>query len=97
MKPEIGNFYFLTYNRAKTPWLPTDKILFVQDNETFIKINLTEGAEYSSRWDRATRDAAIVSKIMKNKTLVEKLNRSIELGRDIVKAELPVGHPFRGE
>jgi len=88
IKPQVGNFYFLTYNRAKTPWLPTDKILFVRDEQSFIKINMTEGAEYSSRWDWATEDAVTISKLTKNKALVKKLNWSIELGRDIVKAEL---------
>jgi hypothetical protein len=97
IQPEIGTFYLLTYNKVKTPWLPTEKILFVQSDDTFIKINLLEGAEYSSRWDWATKDAVTITKLAKNKHLVSELNRSIQLGRDIVKAELPVGHPFRGE
>lgn len=95
IKPEIGTFYLLTYDRTKTPWLKTDAILYVQSDDTFIKINTIEGAGYSSRWDWATQDAVTISKLAKNKALVEKLNQSIELGRTIARAELPVGHPFR--
>lgn len=87
-KPQIGNFYLLTYSKVETPWLPAEKILFVQDEETFIKINTTEGAEYNSRWDWATENAVTILKLMENEALVEKLNRSIELGRIIEKAEL---------
>lgn len=87
-KPQVGNFYLLTYSKVQTPWLPAEKILFVQDEETFIKINTIEGAEYNSRWDWATEDAVTILKLMKNEALVEKLNRSIQLGRLTEKAEL---------
>jgi hypothetical protein len=95
IQPKIGTFYLLTFNKVKTPWLPTEKILFVQSDDTFIEINLLEGAGFHSRWDWATQDAVTISKLLTNKALVEKLNRSIKLGETIARAELPVGHPYR--
>ena len=87
IKPEIGTFYLLTYNKVKTPWLPTEEVLFVKDNQTFIKISISQGAGYSSRWDWATQDAVTINKLATNKALVEKLNQSIELGETIEQAE----------
>ena len=95
IKPEIGTFYLLTYDKTKHPWLPTEEVLFVKDNETFIKISISQGASFSSRWDWATKDAVTINKLAKNKKLVNDLNLSIEMGRTIARAELPVGHPFR--
>lgn len=97
IKPEIGTFYLLTYDKTKTPWLPTEQVLFVKDNETFIKISISQGAGFSSRWDWATENAVTISKLAKNKKLIDDLNLSVEMGRTIARAELPVGHPFRGE
>ena len=48
IKPEIGTFYLLTYDKTKTPWLPTEEVLFVKDNETFIKISISQGAGWIS-------------------------------------------------
>lgn len=95
IQPEIGTFYLLTYDKTKTPWLPTEEVMFVKDNETFIKISISQGAGYSSRWDWATKDAVTINKLAKNKKLVNDLNLSIQIGRTIARAELPVGHPFR--
>lgn len=87
MQPEIGTFYLLTYDKTKTPWLPTDEILFVKDENTFIKISISQGAGYSSRWDWATENAVTITKLAKNQHLVNQLNLSVEIGRDIAKAE----------
>jgi hypothetical protein len=87
IKPEIGTFYLLTYDKTKTPWLPTDEILFVKDENTFIKISISQGAGYSSRWDWATENAVTITKLAKNQHLVNQLNLSVEIGRDIAKAE----------
>jgi len=87
IKPEIGTFYLLTNDRTKTPWLQPEEILFVKDNKTFIKISISQGAGYSSRWDWATQDAVTITKLATNKHLLDKLNLSIEIGRDIAKAE----------
>ena len=95
INPEVGEYYLLKYDTKATPWLKTDRVVFVKDHDNFIKINLTEGACYSSRWDWATRDAVKIIKLRKNNILKNELNRSIELGRTIARAELPVGHPFR--
>jgi len=95
IQPEIGTFYLLTYNKVKTPWLPTEEVLFVKDNQTFIKISISQGAGYSSRWDWATQDAVTINKLAKNKKLVDDLNLSIEMGKTIARAELPAGHPYR--
>ena len=97
INPEVGEYYLLKYDTKATPWLKTDRVVFVKDHDNFIKINLTEGACYSSRWDWATKDAVTISKLAKNKKLVDDLNLSVEMGRTIARAELPVGHPFRGE
>jgi hypothetical protein len=88
IKPEIGTFYLLTYDKTKHPWLPTEEVLFVKDNETFIKISISQGAGFSSRWDWATEKAVTITKLAKNQQLVDKLNLSVEIGRDIAKAEL---------
>jgi len=93
-KPQIGAFYKLTHSKIKTPWLKDSTILFVQNTDSFVKINLTEGAGYSSRWDWATQDAVTIEQVFANRELIEKLNRSIELGRTIARAELPKSHPF---
>lgn len=95
INPEVGEYYLLKYDTKATPWLKTDRVVFVKDHDNFIKINLTEGACYSSRWDWATKDAVKIIKLRKNNILKNELNRSIELGRTIARAELPVGHPFR--
>ena len=95
IKPEIGTFYLLTYDKTKTPWLPTEQVLFVKDNETFIKISISQGAGFSSRWDWATKDAVAITKLEKTQELVDDLNLSVEMGRTIARAELPVSHPFR--
>jgi len=87
INPEVGTFYLLTYDRTQTPWQKTDRVVFVKDHDNFIKINLTEGAGYSSRWDWATQDAVTINKLATNKALVEKLNQSIELGETIEQAE----------
>ena len=87
IQPEIGTFYLLTYDKTKTPWLPTDEILFVKDENTFIKISISQGAGYSSRWDWATENAVTITKLAKNQHLVNQLNLSVEIGRDIAKAE----------
>jgi hypothetical protein len=87
MQPEIGTFYLLTYDKTKTPWLPNDEVLFVKDNETFIKISISQGAGYSSRWDWATENAVTITKLATNKHLLDQLNLSVEIGRDIAKAE----------
>lgn len=95
IKPEIGTFYKLSYDKTKTPWLRDSEVLFVKDNETFIKISISQGAGYSSRWDWATKDAVAITKLEKTQELVDDLNLSVEMGRTIARAELPVGHPFR--
>ena len=87
MQPEIGTFYLLTNDRTKTPWLQPEEILYVKDNETFIKISISQGAGYSSRWDWATENAVTITKLATNKHLLDKLNLSVEIGRDIAKAE----------
>ena len=87
IQPEIGTFYLLTNDRTKTPWLQPEEILFVKDNQTFIKISVSQGAGYSSRWDWATENAVTITKLATNKHLLDKLNLSIEIGRDIAKAE----------
>ena len=87
MQPEIGTFYLLTNDRTKTPWLQPEEILYVKDNETFIKISISQGAGYSSRWDWATENAVTITKLATNKHLLDQLNLSVEIGRDIAKAE----------
>jgi hypothetical protein len=87
IKPEIGTFYLLTNDKTKTPWLPTEEILFVKDENTFIKISVSQGAGYRSRWDWATENAVTITKLATNKHLLDQLNLSIEIGRDIAKAE----------
>ena len=87
IKPEIGTFYLLTNDRTKTPWLQPEEILYVKDENTFIKISVSQGAGYSSRWDWATEKAVTITKLAKNQHLVDQLNLSVEIGRDIAKAE----------
>jgi len=87
INPEVGEYYLLKYDTKATPWLKTDRVVFVKDHDNFIKINLTEGACYSSRWDWATQDAVKIIKLRKNNILKNELNRSIELGKTIEQAE----------
>jgi hypothetical protein len=87
IQPEIRTFYLLTNDRTKTPWLQPEEILYVKDENTFIKISVSQGAGYSSRWDWATENAVTITKLATNKHLLDKLNLSVEIGRDIAKAE----------
>jgi hypothetical protein len=59
----------------------------VKDENTFIKISVSQGAGYSSRWDWATENAVTITKLATNKHLLDQLNLSVEIGRDIAKAE----------
>lgn len=95
INPEVGEYYLLKYDTKATPWLKRDRVVFVKTLDTFIQIDTIQGAGFSSRWDWATKDAVKIIKLRKNNILKNELNRSIELGRTIARAELPVGHPFR--